>query len=85
MTRDRPLIDIGYKYNYKKVIYFISTEDSGSTKDGNNYLPEYPDQFANVAICPVDFPLLIYNLFGSVNEVEPHNKSRQYDLVLEKY
>ena len=74
MTRDRPLIDIGYKYNYKKVIYFISTEDSGSTKDGNNYLPEYPDQFANVSVLPVSIPQIMSKFFGYINEIDSYNK-----------
>ena len=32
MAGERPLIDIGYKYNYHKVLYFISIEDAGITK-----------------------------------------------------
>ena len=31
---ERPLIDIGYKYNAQKVLYFINAEDSGITKYG---------------------------------------------------
>ena len=27
----------------------------------------------------------MFKFYGSVNEVESHKKSRQYDLVLEKY
>ena len=27
----------------------------------------------------------MYNVFGSVNEIESHNKSRQYYLALEKF
>ena len=27
----------------------------------------------------------MYKFFGAVNEVESHNKSRQYDLALEKF
>ena len=34
----RPLIVIGYKYNTRKVIYFIVTENAGRTKSGLNYL-----------------------------------------------
>ena len=29
---DRPLIAIGYKYNMRKVLYFIVTDNAGSTK-----------------------------------------------------
>ena len=53
----RPLIAIGYKYNTRKVIYFIVTDNAGSTKTGIPYLSNYPDQFTNVSICPVARPL----------------------------
>ena len=46
----RPLIDIGYKYNAQKVLYFIVTEKSGITHAGLPYLSKYPDQFNNIAI-----------------------------------
>ena len=49
----RPLIAIGYKYNARKVLYFIVTDNTGSTKTGIPYLSKYPDQFTNFAICPV--------------------------------
>ena len=35
---DRPLIDIGYKYNARKVPSFIVTDNAGSTKTGVTYL-----------------------------------------------
>ena len=31
---ERPIIDIGYKYNMHKVLSFIITEDAGITKAG---------------------------------------------------
>ena len=34
----RLIIDIGYRYNTRKVFSFIVTEDTGSTKAGINYL-----------------------------------------------
>ena len=55
----RPLIAIGYKYNARKVIFFIVTENAGSTKTGIPYLSKYPDQFTNVAIRPVAHPLVM--------------------------
>ena len=70
-TGDRPLIDIGYKYNVHKVISLIDTEDAGSTKDGITYLSNFPDLFANVAIIPVSQPLVMSKLLGSANEFYP--------------
>ena len=81
---DRPLIDIGYKYNAWKVLYSIVTDNTGSTQTGLTYLYKYPDQFTNVAIRRVARPLVMYNLFGAVNGVYSHKKSRQSDLALEK-
>ena len=46
----RSLISIGYKYNTKKVLYFIVTENEGSIKLGLPDLYKYPDQFYNVSI-----------------------------------
>ena len=60
---DRPLIAIGYKYNARKVLYFIVTENSGSTKTGIPYLSKYPDQFTNVVICPVACLLVMSKCF----------------------
>ena len=55
----RPLIDIGYKYNLRKVLYFIVTENAGIKKTGIPYLSKYPDQFTNVAICLISRPLVM--------------------------
>ena len=81
---DRPLIAIGYKYNARKVLYFIVTDNAGSTKTGIPYLSMYPDQFTNVAIRPVARPLVMSKKYA-MNEVDSHNKSRQSDLALEKF
>ena len=81
----QPLIAIGYKYNARKVLYFIVTDNVGITKTGIPYLSKYPDQFTNVSICPVALPLVMSKTISAVNEVGSHNKSRQYDLALEKW
>ena len=53
------LIAIGYKYNVRKVLYFIVTYNAGITQTGLPCLSKYPDQFTNVSICPVARPLVI--------------------------
>ena len=50
---DRPLIDIGYKDNARKVRSVIVTDNAVSTKTVIPYLSKYPDQFTNFAIRPV--------------------------------
>ena len=74
VTGGRQIIDIGYKYNKEKVIYFNVTENAWITNTGLPYLYKYPEQFPNLSICPVASTLVMYKFFGSVNEVEPHNK-----------
>ena len=59
VPRESLIVAIGYKYNAQKVLYFIVTEKKSSTKTGINYLYKYPDQFTNVAICPVARPLFM--------------------------
>ena len=79
------LIYIGYKYTMQKILSFVASEDGGITNYGITYLSKYPYPFSNVAIRRVDNPLVMNKLFGFGNYVEPHNKSRQSDLVMEKY
>ena len=80
----RPLIAIGYKYNTRKVLSFIVTDNAGSTKTGIPYLSKYPDQFTNVSIRPVARPVVMSKKIA-LNEVDSHNKSRQSDVALEKW
>ena len=82
---ERPVLAIGYKYNYQKFVSFFATAGAGRTTLGIPHLLKYPDQFSNVSIRPVSHPLLVSKFFGSVNEVDSHNKSRQSDISLEKF
>ena len=63
VPRDRLFIVIGYKYSVWKVLSFIGTDNSDSTKTGIPYLPKYPDQFTNVYICPVARTLILSIVF----------------------
>ena len=71
VPRDRSLIAIGYKYNVRKVIYFIVIENTGITKTGIPYLSKYPDQFTNVAISPVARPLVMLICFLLLMRLTP--------------
>ena len=59
----RLLIAIGYKYNARKVLSFIVTDNAGSKKTGISYLSKYPDQFTNVSIRPVARPVVMSIFF----------------------
>ena len=48
-----PLMDIGYKYNYRKFLGFISTETPGSTEPGDPYLSCFPDIFLMFMFAPL--------------------------------
>ena len=41
------LLDIGYKYNYRKVLGFIANEGDGSSELGDPYLSCFPDIYYN--------------------------------------
>ena len=60
---DRLSIAIGYTYNARKVLYFIVTENAGSTQAGLTYLSNFSYQFTNVANLFVALPLDISKLF----------------------
>ena len=80
---NRPIIAIVCKYNSQKVLSFIVTEDTRITKAGIPLLSNYPEHFSNFSIRTVAYTLVMSKFFGYVNEVDSHNKSRQYDLALE--
>ena len=85
VSGDRPIINIGYKYNYWKVLYFIFTEYLGIINTDIPYLSHHPYHFDNVNILPVSCPLVLSWLFGSVNEFESQNTPKQSDSALKKY
>ena len=82
---DIPLMDIKYKYNYRKILVFISTEGSGSTEPGDTYLSNLTDIYSNVSICPVVCNHLLEMYFNACNEIDNYNRMRHSGLALEKY
>ena len=55
VPRFRPQISLGCKYNTRKILSFVVTNNTGSTQAGPPYY-----QFSNVAIRPVAFNLVVY-------------------------
>ena len=76
---DRPLIAIGYKYNVRKVLSFIVTYNTGSTKTGIPYLSKYSDQFTNFSIRPVACPLVMLKQILLLMRLTP--ATNQYNLI----
>ena len=81
----RPLLDIGYKYNYRKVLVFIDTEGGGSTEPGDPHLSNLPDIYYNVSVNPVVCPQFLGKYFNSCNALDNNNRMRKSDLALDKY
>ena len=81
----RPLLAIGYKYNYRKVLGFIATEGAGSTLPGDPYLSCFSGIYSNVSVRPVIRPHLLGMYFNACNAIYNQNRMRKSDLVLEIY
>ena len=79
-----PLVCIGYKYNAKKVLVFITTKGAGSTQPGEPYLAKFADMYGNVCTREVARPEIISNYYNRSNVVDLHNQARQAELALEK-
>ena len=78
------LICIGYKYNKKKVLVFLTTRGAGATLDGDPYEARFPDRYGNVCTRDIARPEVISTYFKYCNVVDLHNQARQCDLALEK-
>ena len=64
-----PLLYIGYNYNSRKVLGFIATEESGSTKPVDPYLYRFPDIYSNVSVRPVFCPHVIGGYSNACNAI----------------
>ena len=80
-----PQLPIGQKYNYRRVLEFISTEGAGSTEPGDPYLSSFPNTYSNVSVCPVILPNLLGRYLNACNAIDNQNMMRKYDLELDKY
>ena len=76
---DIPLMTIGYKCKYWKLLGFIGNQGNGSTDRGDIYLSSLPYIDSNVSIHPVVCPCIIGIYFDSCNVIFNHNKMWQYD------
>ena len=84
-ARGTPLTAIGYKYNRKKVLFFIATPAAGSVEDGNPYVQRWMDEHGNILTSRcIARPAVISNYFEVSPRVDNHNQSRQHDLALEE-
>ena len=80
-----PIMSIGYRYNYSKVIGFIATEGGGSTQPGDSYLSQLPGIYSNVSVRPVFHPRFLCRSFNACNAIDSQNRMHQSDIALDKY
>ena len=64
-----PLLGIGCKYNYVKVLGFSATVGDGIMVAGATYLSRFPDIYSNVTFCPVVRPHLLGRYLNSCNAI----------------
>jgi len=75
---------IGYKYSSKKVLCFICSEGTGSTKCGKPYAARWTDCHSNVHSQKNPCPYNISQYFSFCNIIDCHNQAQQFELALEK-
>ena len=79
------LIAIGYHYSSKTSLFFVMSENAGSTTPGEPYEMKFQDEFGNIQIRRVDRPDVLSKFFRDSNSVDKHNQGRQHYLALEKH
>ena len=78
------LVALGYKYNKRKVLCFITTEGAGNTMNGNPYIQRWPDEHGNLHMREVARPAVVSEYFEASPRIDNQNQSRQHDLALEE-
>ena len=67
VTGDIPFVAIVYKYNYWRVLGFISDEGYGSTDPGDTYLSCFPENYTNIYFLPVVSHRVLVSHFNGCN------------------
>ena len=78
------LVAIGYKYNRRKVLFFIATSGVADILNGDSYVQRWADDHGNLCTRNVPRPTLISRYFKDSPKVDNHNQARQHDLGLEE-
>lgn len=79
------LFAVGYKYNSKKVLLFVFTNDAGPTTDGEPYEAKFDNGSGTTAVRLVPRPAVVSNYFRDSNVIDAHNHVRQSELALEEH
>ena len=81
---DQDLLAIGYKYNRKKVLFFVCTPGAGSIEDGTPYTQRWADDNGNIMTRLIPRPAVLSKYFEVSPRVDNHNQARQHELALEE-
>jgi len=81
---DVNLVAIGYKYNRRKVHFFIAPSGVADIKNGDPCVQRWADDHGNLCTRNVPRPALISRYFKDSPKVGNHNQARQHDLGLEE-
>lgn len=76
---------VGYKYNSKRILLFLCSENAGSLIAGSPYKARFSDSNGNMHSRDVDRPEAISKYFNRSNAIDRHNQLRQGFLKLEKW
>ena len=79
-----PILALGYKYNRRKVLFFVATKGAGAATPGEPYVARFNDALGNLHRRFVPRPSIISRYFSFSNMVDSHNHFRQFLLALEK-
>ena len=83
-VRGKVVYFVGYRYNSKKTLLFLLSENAGSLTEGDPYIARFPDSNGNMKYREVPRPAAISKYFNRSNSIDRHNQLRQGTLRLEK-
>ena len=78
----RPLLDIGYKYNPRKVPGFITNEGFGITEPGDPRLSRFPDIYSIFSVRPVICTQFLGRHYNACNSIDNHKMMCKSDMLL---
>jgi len=78
------LFAIGYKYNRRKVLFFVTNSRVADLLDGDPYLQRWADEHGNLCSRAIQRPAVLSRYFKDSPKVDNHNQARQHDLALEE-
>ncbi len=81
---DVELVVNGYKYNRRKVLFFIATSGVADILNGDPYVQRWAGDHGNLCTRHVPRPALVSRYFKDSPKVDNNNQARHHDLGLEE-